>query len=155
VRWALALLAFAAACGHDASPPDACPYDSITLDVTGPDTFRCHDPFRATFTVSNMSCQSIEVTSVEIVPSLITSTGSCAASAPSTYPPLVSTIAPGKIAVVANVTGSPFCCAPAACPADYECDEKYDFSVITSAGTLTETVSPVHIELPGCDVICP
>jgi len=149
------LVGLAAACGHSAASPDACPFDSITLDVSGPDTFRCHDPFRATFTVSNMSCQTIDVTSVEITPSVIMSTGSCTASPPSTYTPVVGSIPPGRIAVVADVTGNPYCCGPAACPVDYQCDEKYDYLVVTSVGTLTETVSPVHIELPACDVTCP
>ncbi len=152
----LGLVGLAAACGHDAGAADACASPrTVTLDVSGPDLFRCHEPYRATFTVSNMSCETIAVTSVEIVPTVVSATGNCTASAPSTYEPTVGSIAAGKIAIVADVTGAPFCCAPAACPVDYECDERYDFTVVTSAGRLTQSVSPVHIELPECDVICP
>ena len=151
----LALVGLAAACGHDTATADACPAGAITLDVSGPDTFRCHEPYRATFTVSNMSCQTIEVSSVAIAPSVLSSTETCAPPAPSTYPPLVGSIAPGKIAVVADVTGNPFCCTPGPCPIDYQCDEEYDYSVVTSAGTLSERETPVHIELPACDVTCP
>lgn len=150
----LSLVGLAAACGHDAGTADACPAGAITLDVSGPDTFRCQEPYRATFTVSNLGCQTIEVSSIEIASSVTSSTETCAAAAPSTYPPLVASIAPGKIAVVADVTGDPFCCTPGPCPADYQCDEEYDYRVVTSAGTLTETVAPIHIELPACDVTC-
>jgi hypothetical protein len=148
------LVGLAWACGND-SAPGACPGAVATLDVTGPDTFHCHDSFRATFLVTNDTCQTLTVSSVGIDVSVLSSTGNCAAAAPATYEPAVTSIAPGQTAIVKDITGSSFCCFPTACPSDYNCDEKYDFSVVTSAGTLTQTIQPIHLELPSCDTICP
>jgi hypothetical protein len=158
-----ALLLACAGCGDDdtqtvvvdAGSPDACTSSgSVMLDVTGPDAYACHESFKAKFTVTNNTCQTLTITSVRIAASVLSSTGDCTPPATSMNDAVVRTIGPGGTAVVQDITGGTFCCFDRACPADFTCDQKYDFSVVTSAGTFTDTVQPIHVNLQSCDVVC-
>ncbi len=69
----------------------ACAVDGgVSLAVTVPSQFLCHDPYRATYQVTNASCQPVTVTSLSISDTIIS--GSCAPSSPGTYTPTTPTV---------------------------------------------------------------
>jgi hypothetical protein len=153
-------IALVAACGggDDMSTnpiPDACSGGSVTLDVTGPSSYVCEQSFRATYTVTNGSCQTVTVSKVA-VSSVVdgSSGGNCTPSGTAMYDPVVTSIAPGKHAVVQDLTGNSFCCFDTACPATFTCDETFTYTAQTSAGLLTKSLPSTHIDLSGCGTIC-
>jgi hypothetical protein len=124
----------------------------VTLAVTGPDTYACHDNDRATFLVTNGSCQAVSVQSVQFV-GVITS-GPCGPAPLSTYPPAVATVPVGQTVTVLDLVSGPFCCGSPGCPPTLICTERFDATVATSAGSLTASTSAT-LDLGGCNVICP
>jgi hypothetical protein len=70
-----------------------------------------------------------------------------------TYQPMVASVASKKTATVLDLTGGKFCCFNMACPATFSCDEEYTFTVVSSAGTLTQ-MAPTHLDLDACTEIC-
>ena len=140
------------ACGKSRELADACVAKEVTLAVTGPDNYTCHQAFRATFSVTNGSCGPITIQSVSLVGNV--TSGTCAATGVNTYTPTVTTVDAGQTATVFDLTGGDFCCMTTNCPTPFMCDETYTYTVDTSAGSLIQMASD-HLDLGGCDVICP
>jgi hypothetical protein len=130
---------------------DACVGGAVTVAVAAPATYACHEPFKAMVDVTNQSCQPVTIQRV-LLTGVVTS-GSCAPPGPGTYNPAVTSVAKGQTARVLDLTGGQFCCTNA-CPATFMCDERYTFTVETSAGMLTGSTM-AHLDLGGCDQICP
>ena len=128
---------------------------TATLTVTGPAAYACHDPFRATFQITNTGCETLSVSSVTVAATVTSSTGNCSAPAMSTYNTTVTAVPPASTVTVLDLTGGMFCCLTMACPANFTCDESYTYTANTSAGTLTQTGMPVQLNLQSCNQICP
>jgi hypothetical protein len=131
---------------------DACVAGAVTVAVTSPTGYACHEPFKATVDVTNLSCEPVTIQRVRLTGTV--TSGECAAPGPGSYEPTVTLVGRGQTARVLDLTGGRFCCAAQACPAVFMCDERYDFSVETSAGPLTASAS-THLDLGGCDEVCP
>lgn len=135
--------------------PDACAAGTSTLAVVGPSSYVCHDKFRATFTVTNNSCQTLTIGKLAISAVVTGSMGGvCTPPGLSEYDPVVTSIAPGKTVVVQDITGGSYCCFGTVCPATFTCDQTYTYTVQTSAGELQQVMPGTHIDLGGCDTIC-
>ena len=151
---ALALVLAVGSCGGDdggSTPnPDAppCVPGVTTLELTSPTAYACHAPFEATIAVTNRSCASITIQDISIAATV--TSGPCAPAGPGTYQPTTATVARGATVTVFDLTGGPFCCLPSVCPASFQCDERFDFTVATSAGDLTALVT-AHLSLDGCE----
>jgi hypothetical protein len=131
---------------------DACVEKEVTMQVTSPATYGCHQPFQAKIQVTNGSCAQIQIQSVMVAGSV--TSGTCGAPGPGTYTPLVTSIESGQTATVLDLNGSEFCCGAPGCPAQFQCDERYTFQVQTSAAGLMQSVD-THLDLGGCPSVCP
>ena len=141
------------ACGSDSARHilDACMNGSNSMTLAGPTSFACHEPYKATVTFTNDTCDPLVVTGIKL--SAITTTGACVPPGDYTYPG--RTVAVGETSTVLDLTANPFCCtAPGPCPTPLECDETYTLTVQSAAGDISKSES-VHLSLGGCDVVCP
>jgi len=136
----------------DAAVPDACVPGAVTVAVTGPTSYACHAPFRATVSVTNGACQALTISKVDVTG--VVTAGTCTPPGPGSYPPTVATVGAGKTVTIFDLTGGMFCCIDRACPASFECDETYTYKLTTSMGELTAT-NAAHLSLGSCDQICP
>jgi hypothetical protein len=153
----LVVVAFAhllAACGDDGggAPVDACTPGAVTAEVTSPATYACMEPFHAAVSVTNGTCASITVRSIMIGAQV--TAGVCGASGPGSYQPSTATVPAGATVEVLDLTTAPFCCGAPGCPATLECSETFTFTVDTTAGVVTDSVSS-DLDLGGCSTVCP
>ncbi|HQR30758.1 MAG TPA: hypothetical protein PLL32_10135, partial [Anaeromyxobacteraceae bacterium] len=126
----------------------------VRVMLSSPTTYACHQGFGATLGIANGSAEPIAVHGVVLD---FATPGSCPGSAPDatwTYPPLVTTLAPGQTSTVLHLASAPYCCPSPGCTADSFYGAVYAFRISTSAGVLRATVSPV-IDLRGCSEVCP
>lgn len=128
----------------------ACVDGAVTLTVEGPSSYTCGALFQAQFTVMNGSCEDLTVTSIELAD--IVNSGMCVASAPSTYSPTTATVPAGATVTVLNLQTSAFCCTPGP-TCSVTCSSTSDYTVATSAGTLTADAG-YTIDLMDCSTIC-
>jgi hypothetical protein len=153
LRAAVALaLVVAAGCDRGPTFADACTPGAVTVQLTSPAAYFCHDPFKATVEVTNGSCDAITIQGITISASVVS--GTCAPPADATLPPDVTTVAPGATVTVLDFTGAAFCCTSPGCPTPYQCDEELGFTVDTSAGPLVGGAA-THLDLGGCTELCP
>jgi len=122
------------------------------LATTGPTSYPCHTDFHAAFAVTNNTCAPMTVTAVEISEGTILS-GECGPSSPASITPTTPTVPVGQTVTVLDLTTGPYCCGSPGCPATLQCQEKYTYTAVTSAGDLT-TDSTVSIDLGGCSEVC-
>jgi hypothetical protein len=144
-----------AACGGDTVKhiTDSCVSGgSNTLEVTTASSYACHAPFMASFTVTNASCEDLTITSAEVT-GVVTGGDNCTPPPDSMYPHM-KTVPAGSTEDVFDLTGGMFCCFEMDCPASFQCDESYTFTLQTSQGVLS-AMGSAHLDLDGCDVICP
>ena len=127
----------------------------VSLAVTQVDTYACHDPYKASFVVTNGTCAPITVTSVTLTGT--TNPSQCTATGTDTYPlsPAV-TVAASSSATALALTGGHFCCNASPCPAMFTCNESFSFTAVTSAGTYSAPAQNATINLGGCTgEVCP
>jgi hypothetical protein len=148
---AICMTAALAACARPPTLADACVASEVTLAVTTPQSYACHDPYKATLMVTNGSCETITIDSITV--SAVVTSGPCGPPAPGTYTPMVTTIAPHTTATVLDLTSGPFCCGAPGCAAQMSCDETFTYQVPTSAAGLMATAD-AHLDLGGCDTVC-
>src|SRR4051812_11128513 len=96
------------ACGGGESKPDACVAGAVTLSVTSPGGYACHEPFKAKLVVDNKSCDFVSIRNITVVGNV--TSGSCPDPAPAIYDPAVTSIPAGTTATILDVTAAPFCC---------------------------------------------
>jgi len=151
-----AVLVLVAACGNDSRVhhlPDApCTPGAAPVMIVAPAAYACHDPFKSKVSITNNSCEPLEIQ--QITGTAMVTTGVCTPPGPATFVPLKTTVAVGQTTVVLDLTGNTFCCLAPACPTPLQCDEDFTFNVVTNAGTFS-SVSTAHLSLDGCTVICP
>lgn len=155
MRFASAVTLVLAACGSDPIHHlgDAACVQQLTdytVALTTPTAYSCHDPYKAKLALANESCGSLGVTDIKIVG--VVTTGQCSPPGPGTFPG--SVIAAGKSSTILDFTGGPFCCIAPGCPASFQCDEHYTFTIDTPQGPITKA-QDVHLSLDSCNEICP
>ena len=147
-------LASVAACSgdngvhHFADAP--CNPTANMIEVVTPTAYACHEPFKAKVTVTNDSCTSLTVQDVKIT-AMVTA-GQCSPAGPGTYPG--TTIPNGQSGVALDLTSGPFCCLSPGCPASFQCDEVFTYTIDTSEGVLSKS-QLAHLSLDNCSEICP
>ncbi len=150
--WVSCLVAYGlAGCSKQTQLFDACVPGAVTVSVVTPVTYACHEPFRATLAVANGSCAQLTVQSIAIAGTV--TTGNCTPPGPGTFKPTEATVEAGATTTILDFTGGNFCCTSPGCPASFQCDEHYTFTLTTSAGDLTAT-GDTHLSLDSCDEIC-
>ncbi len=143
-------------CGNDQTNhlADSCIPGTITMNVTGPATYACHDPFKSTIDITNDSCDPITVSSI-VITGVVTN-GSCTPPGPGNAHPMTATVNPDQTTDVLDFTGGEFCCtAPGPCPTPFQCDEAYTYTATTTSGATITGSATTHLSLDGCDVLCP
>ena len=144
------LLSATNAAGTVTATASVCVSGAVSLAVTGPSSYTCGALFEAQFAVTNGSCDTLTVTSIDLVD--IVNSGTCSASAPSSYSPTTASVPAGETVTVLNLQTSAFCCTPGpTCSA--VCSSTTDVSVATSAGSLTADAG-YTIDLMNCGTIC-
>jgi hypothetical protein len=138
------------AAGTVTATASVCVSGAVTLAVTGPSSYTCGALFQAQFAVTNGSCEALTVTNIELTD--IVNSGMCSPSAPSSYPPATATVPVGETVTVLNLQTSAFCCTPGP-TCSVNCSSTTDYSVATSAGTLTADAG-YTIDLMDCTNIC-
>jgi hypothetical protein len=150
------LVSALAACGDDGvhhladAPP--CTPTASTVEVTGPATYACQQPYMAKVSLTNNSCAPMTVSAVKL--SAAVTSGQCGPSGAGMYQPKQAKLAAGETAVVLDLTGGTFCCLAPGCPATLQCDEAFTFEAVTNAGSFSGVESS-HLSLDGCPTICP
>ncbi len=134
----------------------ACIVDGgVSLAVTVPSQFLCHDPYRATFQVTNGSCQPVTVKSLTISDTI--TSGTCAPFSPGTYPPTTPIVPAGQTVTVLDVVSGPFCCTSPGCPPVFDCTATNTFTgAFTTpvfSGQLAATAN-YSTHLGGCNEVC-
>jgi hypothetical protein len=154
--WKLCLVLSVVACNDDKIHhlPDApCSTSGmVTMAVTTPPAFGCHDRFMSTLVMANGTCEDITVNSIAF--SGVVTTGQCSPPAPGTAIPMTKTVSAGATTDVLDFNANPFCCISPGCPASFQCDEAYTWVADTSAGSITG-MSMAHLSLDSCNQICP
>lgn len=107
---------------------------------------RCGQRFSADVVVSNGSCSSLSVQSVQITQTAVAGPFCSAAVTSSTFTTPVSSLTPGQARTVFGYQSNVFCCASGPCPGVSNCTYNETFVVNTGsgavpAGTLTMQVS--------------
>jgi hypothetical protein len=132
-----------------------CVSGPVTLTVTTPSSYTCMQNYQAEFAITNDSCDELVVQSIDLSATVLAgSSPGCNPPGNGHYPPTTAGVARNRTATVFDLTSGAFCCTSPGCPADYTCFQDYEFSVETSAGTLTADAG-VTLDLGGCTVICP
>ena len=124
---------------------------NVTVAVTSPATYLCHEPYKAKLVLTNGSCASVTVQNIAI--SGMVTAGACSPPGPGNFNPVVSTVAAGQSVTILDTTTGPFCCTSPGCPASFQCDERFTLVVTSSAGMLT-TTNMSHLSLDSCSEVC-
>ena len=146
-----------AACGDDGVhhlAPSCVANGTVTASATTPPMFACHEPFTSVLVLDNPSCDDVTIGAIELV-GTVTGGDACAPPPDSMYQSKVATVAANTGATILDLTGGEFCCMTMACPASFQCDESYTFTVMTSAGAISTPATTTHLDLDACDEICP
>ncbi|MBA3463155.1 MAG: hypothetical protein H0T46_24575 [Deltaproteobacteria bacterium] len=157
MRRCLILLSVLAACGEDDSvhhlgDAPVCTPSDPTIEIVAPTVYACRDPFKSKVSITNNTCENLLVQSIRLTAAV--TAGACGPAGPGTYQPMTMGLQPGETGVLLDLTSGPFCCRAPGCPASLQCDESFTFEVTTSAGVFT-SVSMAHLNLDGCNVVCP
>jgi hypothetical protein len=130
---------------------DGCAQGQLSMTVTGPTGYVCHDPFKSTVTIRNDTCDAVTVSAISVVGSV--TTGTCAPTPLYSYP-ITKSVPAAQSVDVFDLTGGMFCCLTTACPSPFQCDETFTFTATTSAGMVMAS-DAAHLSLDACDVLCP
>ncbi len=133
--------------------PDApCVPGTVTMAAAAPSTYACHDPFKVTLTMTNDSCEAVDITDFVFSETVVQT--NCTPFSPDTINRTAS-VAVGATAQVLDFTGSAFCCtAPGPCPTPFQCDATFTYTANTAMGPISGT-STAHVSLDGCTEVCP
>ncbi len=133
--------------------PDATPCvpGETEVAVATASEYACRQDFMATVMLTNRSCSNMVVSEVRIAAAV--TAGECGPAGPGSYTPTMAFVAHNQTATILTLTSGPFCCLAPGCPPTLQCDERFDFTVVTNNGMFMGSASS-HLDLDGCDVVC-
>lgn len=127
----------------------ACVVDGgLTASVTAPSLYNvCGEPFQTQITLTNTSCQTVQVTKASLAPG--PGPNPCAFSG--SYA-VDAAVGPGDAGTVFNLTNGTICCQPGPC--DINCGGTIDWTLTTSAGPVTAVSPQYSVNMTGCTQGC-
>jgi hypothetical protein len=105
--------------------------------------------------VSNGSCSSLTVQSVQLTQEAVAGPFCSAAVTQNTYPSPVPTLTAGQARTVMNFQSNVFCCAGGTCPGVTTCSYNETFVVQTSAGPVPAGTVSLQVGFDPACAPCP
>jgi hypothetical protein len=129
-----------------------CTPGPVTASLSNPTTsLRCGQALTAGIVVSNGSCGEVTVQSIQLTQNANAGPFCSASVSQYSYPPTVTTVAPGQTTTVLSFQSAAFCCVGGPCPGVATCRNDEIFMVLTSAGSLAAGTVPLQVSFdPGC-----
>jgi hypothetical protein len=112
---------------------------------------RCGQRFAVDIVVSNGTCSSLQVQSVQLTQTAVAGPFCSAAVTNNSYTPAVTSLTASQTRTVMSFQSNVFCCAAGTCPGVTTCNYNETFVVQTSAGAVTAGTIPLAVAFdPGC-----